>query len=74
MIILFSRSLVLGCYFLTISRYALDKGATSIAVDIQDTADHGESRSSKSAIKIIQHHEQQRVGGGLSKEDAIGSV
>ncbi|KAL3503734.1 hypothetical protein ACH5RR_038183 [Cinchona calisaya] len=54
---------------LGIREYALNQGAAALAVDIEETVEHGESRSPKSAIRIFQHNELRRSERRLSKED-----
>lgn len=60
-----------GCLSLTNSRYALDKGAAALAVDIEEAAEHEKSRSPKSAIRISLRDEQRR-SEGLMKEEPGG--
>lgn len=59
-------------FSLTISRYALSKGATALAVDIEEDAECEKSRRGKSAIQIFPHDVQHRHER-LTKEELAGS-
>ena len=43
-----------------ISRYALDRGASAFAIDIEEAGHHGVSRSTSSSIKVSPHPIQRR--------------
>lgn len=58
---------------LGIREYALSKGATALAVDIEEAAEREKSRSPKSAVQIFQHDVLQRHER-LTKEELAGDV
>ncbi|XP_047326781.1 molybdenum cofactor sulfurase isoform X2 [Impatiens glandulifera] len=60
---------------LGIREYALSKGATAIAVDVEESAfDTGVSGSLSSSIKVLRHPIQRRKEAILPPEELIGDV
>ncbi|KAH0707926.1 hypothetical protein KY290_012455 [Solanum tuberosum] len=59
---------------LGIREYALSKGATAFAVDIEEGTHLGESESPKSNLKLTQRHIQRRSEGRVAKEGMTGNT